>query len=113
MYAQDFLIDDTNLRFVFDHLTTKGLRGAVGTAASYEHLLDHSGRSLESRSACWSASDLRARDVSTQTYTRKLDYLLLSGLAGLGASLSKFAADVRILSSPGFGEVAEPFGNRR
>ncbi len=27
-----------------------------------------------------------------------------------GASLSKFAADVRILSSPGFGEVAEPFG---
>jgi adenylosuccinate lyase len=28
----------------------------------------------------------------------------------LGASLSKFAADVRILSSPEFGEVAEPFG---
>jgi adenylosuccinate lyase len=54
---------------------------------------------------------LRARDVSTQTYPRKLDYLLLSGLAGLGASLSKFAADVRILSSPAFGEVAEPFGS--
>jgi adenylosuccinate lyase len=31
-------------------------------------------------------------------------------LAGLGASLSKFAADVRILSSPEFGEVHEPFG---
>ena len=53
---------------------------------------------------------LRAREISTQTYPRKLDYLLLSALAGLGASLSKFAADVRILASPGFGEVAEPFG---
>jgi hypothetical protein len=51
----------------------------------------------------------RAREVSTQTYPRKLDYLLLSGIAGLGASLSKFAADVRILSSPYFGELAEPF----
>ena len=35
---------------------------------------------------------------------------MLAALAGLGASLSKFAADVRLLSSPGFGEVAEPFG---
>jgi adenylosuccinate lyase len=53
---------------------------------------------------------LEVREISTQTYPRKLDYLLLSGLAGLGASLSKFAADIRILSSPEFGEVAEPFG---
>ena len=104
------LIDDTNLRFVFDQLTTKGLRGAVGTAASYEQLLDHQARSRIVRRARSRAFGLRARDISTQTYPRKLDYLLLSGLAGLGASLSKFAADVRILSSPEFGELAEPFG---
>ncbi len=53
---------------------------------------------------------LVTREISTQTYPRKLDYLLLSALAGLGASLSKFAADIRILSSPEFGEVFEPFG---
>jgi len=110
VYAQDLLIDDTNLRFVFEQLTTKGLRGAVGTAASYEHLLDHSGRSGEIEATVLAAFGLSARDISTQTYTRKLDYLLLSALAGIGASLSKFAADIRILSSPEFGEVAEPFG---
>jgi adenylosuccinate lyase len=110
VYAQDLLIDDTNLRFVFEQLTTKGLRGAVGTAASYEHLLDHQGTSAMFEEHVLEQFGLRARDVSTQTYPRKLDYLLLSGLAGLGASLSKFAADVRILSSPAFGEVAEPFG---
>lgn len=110
VYAQDLLIDDTNLRFVFEQLTTKGLRGAVGTAASYEHLLDHSGESGQLEEHVLHRFGLEARDIATQTYPRKLDYLLLSALAGLGASLSKFAADVRILSSPEFGEVAEPFG---
>ena len=111
VYAQDLLIDDTNMRFVFEQLTTKGMRGAVGTAASYEHLLDHRGTSAAMEASVLDQFGLQVRDVSTQTYPRKLDYLLLSALAGLGASLSKFAADVRILSSPGFGEVAEPFGS--
>jgi adenylosuccinate lyase len=110
VYAQDLLIDDTNLRFVFENLTTKGLRGAVGTGASYEHLLDHSGRSTKLEAYVLDRFGLEAREISTQTYPRKLDYLLLSGLAGVGASLSKFAADIRILSSPEFGEVSEPFG---
>ena len=110
VYAQDLLIDDANLRFIFENLTAKGLRGAVGTAASYEHLVHHSGRSAEMESFVLERFGLPSRDISTQVYPRKLDYLLLSGLAGLGASLSKFAADIRILSSPGFGEVAEPFG---
>jgi adenylosuccinate lyase len=108
-YAQDLIVDDENLRFVFENLTTKGLRGAVGTAASYERLANRSGGSTEIEAYVLERFGLRAREISTQTYPRKLDYLLLSALAGVGASLSKFAADVRILASPGFGEVAEPF----
>ena len=108
-YAQDLLVDDANLRFVFHNLTTKGLRGAVGTAASYERLLGESGRSAEMEAYVLERFGLTAREISTQTYPRKLDYLLLSALAGLGASLSKFAADVRVLASPGFGELGEPF----
>ncbi|HZY96418.1 MAG TPA: adenylosuccinate lyase [Candidatus Cybelea sp.] len=109
-YAQDLLVDDDQLRFVFDNLTTKGLRGAVGTAASYERLGEEPGRSAELEAYVLERFGLSAREISTQTYPRKLDYLLLAALAGLGASLSRFAADVRILSSPGFGEVAEPLG---
>jgi adenylosuccinate lyase len=108
-YAQDLLVDDEQLRFVFNNLTTKGLRGAVGTAASYERLLGES-RSAEMEAYVLEQFGLTAREISTQTYPRKLDYLLLSALAGLGASLSKFAADVRVLASPGFGELGEPFG---
>jgi len=109
-YAQDLLIDDANLRFVFENLTTKGMRGAVGTAASYEHLVHGNGDSAKFEAHVLDRFGLSARDIATQVYPRKLDYLLLSGLAGLGASLSRFAADVRILSSPGFGELSEPFG---
>lgn len=110
VYAQDLLIDELNLRFVFENLTAKGLRGAVGTSASYEHLLNGDGSSREMEKAVLDRFGLDSREISTQTYPRKLDYLLLSGLAGAGASLSKFAADIRILSSPEFGEVSEPFG---
>ena len=85
VYAQDLLIDDATLRFVFENLTTKGLRGAVGTAASYEQLLDHSGRSAQLEAYVLERFGLQAREVSTQTYPRKLDYLLLSALAGSGS----------------------------
>jgi adenylosuccinate lyase len=114
VYAQDLLIDDAQLRAAYEALTAKGIRGAVGTSASYERLLRGSGRSAAVQEGeVLERFDLTARDVSTQTYPRKLDYLVLTSLAGLGASLSKFAADVRILSSPGFGEMFEPFGKKQ
>jgi adenylosuccinate lyase len=114
VYAQDLLVDDAQLRNAFAQLTAKGIRGAVGTSASYDRLLRGTGHTpQEQERDILAAFDLEARDVSTQTYSRKLDYLVLSAVAGLGASLSKFAADVRILSSPGFGEMFEPFGKRQ
>ena len=75
-YAQDLLVDDDQLRFVFEHLTTKGLRGAVGTAASYERLAGDGGGSAEIESYVLERFGLQALEISTQTYPRKLDYLL-------------------------------------
>jgi len=114
IYAQDLLLDALNLRVVYESMTAKGIRGAVGTSASYTLLLESTGRSAEEQEKeVLAPFGLVGADISTQTYPRKLDYLLLSTLAGLGASLSKFAADLRILSSPGFGELFEPFGARQ
>ncbi len=97
-----------------EQLTAKGVRGAVGTSASYTRLLDGTSRSPQQQEDdVLGRFDLSARDVATQTYPRKLDYLLLSALAGMGASLSKFAFDVRVLASPGFGDIAEPFGSKQ
>ncbi len=113
-YAQDLLIDDEQLEVAYHSLRAKGIRGAVGTSASYTRLLAGTGHSPEDQErAVLGAFGLESRDVSTQTYPRKVDYLVLAALAGLGASLSKFAADIRVLSSAGFGEVFEPFGRNQ
>jgi adenylosuccinate lyase len=45
--------------------------------------------------------------VTGQTYTRKSDYALLASLAGIAASASKFAHDLRLLQH--LKEVEEPF----
>ncbi|HXP93846.1 MAG TPA: adenylosuccinate lyase [Candidatus Binatia bacterium] len=114
VYAQDLLIDEGNLRFARENFSAKGIRGAVGTSASYCRLLEGTGRTArQQEEEILAVFNLPAREVSNQTYPRKLDYLALTALAGLGASLSKFAADVRILSAPGFGEMFEPFGTNQ
>ena len=114
LYAQDLILDRAHLRFVREHLTAKGIRGAVGTSASFTDLLAGTDRTpREQENEVLEKFGLRAGEVSSQTYPRKLDYLLLSALAGVGASLSKFALDVRILSSPAIGEMFEPFGERQ
>ncbi len=109
IYAQDLLLDYDHLRYVFERLHAKGIRGAVGTSASYEALTGKSGGSEAMERYVLDRFGLEARDVSTQVYSRCLDHMVVATLAGIGASLSKFAADVRILSSPAFGELAEPF----
>jgi len=46
-------------------------------------------------------------DLSGQTYTRKLDYKVLSALSGVAQSASKMATDIRLLQH--LKEVEEPF----
>ena len=113
-YAQDLLGDLEELRRVRAGARGKGLKGAVGTSASYTQLLDGSGwtaRQLEDR--VMATLGLEAFPVATQTYPRKQDWLVLNALAGVCASLHKFAFDLRILQSPPFGEWSEPFGAKQ
>jgi adenylosuccinate lyase len=113
-YGQDLLIDLDELRRVRDGVRGKGLKGAVGASASYTQLLEGSGwtaHHLEDR--VMAKLGLAAFSVATQTYPRKQDWLVLNALAGLCASLHKFAFDLRILQSPPFGEWSEPFGAKQ
>ena len=112
LYAQDLFQDWQLLRNKRASLKGKGFKGAVGTAATFADLLgiDNFQR-FESRMS--ELLDLKFFYVSSQTYPRKQDYEVLSILAGIGASLHKFAFDMRILQSPTIGEVSEPFGSNQ
>ncbi len=107
-YAQDLLTDWENLRRVRASLKGKGFKGAVGTSASYAELLgDEKLAEFEQRLA--QQLGIPFYPVTTQTYPRKQEYDILTVLAGLGATLYKFAFDLRLLQSPPIGELAEPF----
>jgi adenylosuccinate lyase len=113
-YAQDLLADRQAIIDIRDRLRGKGLKGAVGTSASYGQLLRGTGMtSAELEAAVMGRLRLEAAPVATQTYPRKQDYAVLSALAGLAGSLYKFAFDLRVLQSPSIGEWSEPFGARQ
>lgn len=114
LWAQDLRFDYDDLRRLADWLPAKGLRGAVGTSASYEALLAGTGVTSEQiEQEVLAELGLSAVDVTGQTYPRKLDYTVLSALAGLAASCAKFAFDIRVLASSPFGELGEPFGKKQ
>ncbi len=108
-YAQDIWMDWENLRRRRAHLKGKGFKGAVGSGASYAELLGAE-RLAEFEARLSERLGLPFFPVTTQTYPRKQDYQVIADLAGLGASLYKFAFDLRLLQSPSLGEWSEPFG---
>jgi len=112
-YAQDLFQDWDSLRALIKSIKGKGFTGATGTSAAYAELLGDAGRLPEFERRLSEKLGLEFYPVSTQVYPRKQDYQVLSALAGLGASLHKFAFDIRILQSPLFGEVSEPFGKKQ
>jgi adenylosuccinate lyase len=84
----------------------------VGTGASYAELLGvEKIEQFEAQLAAWLGLPFYL--VTGQTYPRKQDYDVVCTLAGMGASLHKFAFDLRFLQSPSIGEWSEPFGQKQ
>lgn len=111
VYAQDLLDDYHDLQSLITSLRGKGLKGAVGTQAAYAELLAGTGVSPQEMEAeAMAILELPYFPIATQTYSRQQDLRVQQVLAGIAASLHKFAMDFRILQSPPFGEWAEPFG---
>ncbi len=111
-YGQDLLRDLDELKRVHAMVLGKGIKGAVGTSASYAVLIGAENvADLEAK--VLAEIDLPAFDAATQTYPRKQDYFIVSALAGLAASLHKLTYDLRILQNPLFGEWSEPFGAKQ
>ncbi|MBP5163386.1 MAG: adenylosuccinate lyase [Spirochaetales bacterium] len=89
----------------------KGMKGAVGTRASYKCLLDGSCLSSEEMDkAVMDELGLTAFDGATQVYPRMQDLRIMHTLDSLSCALAKFALDFRMLQSTAIGEWSEPFG---
>jgi len=112
MYAQDLLADYQALQTMRDELRGKGFKGAVGTRASYSELIG-TGRLDEFETRLSEKLGIKFFPITSQTYPRRQDYLVVSLLAGLGACLYKMAFDFRFLQTPSVGELSEPFSDKQ
>lgn len=114
IYGQDLLEDLTTLQAIEQGVRGKGFKGAVGTQAAFVEMLEGTGVSaFELEADAMSILDLAYYPITTQIYPRRQDFDILSALAGIAASLHKFALDFRFMQSPAIGEWAEPFHQKQ
>jgi adenylosuccinate lyase len=110
-YAQDLLEDYKHLNYLRERTRGKGIKGAVGTSASYQELLVGTSLTpMELEHRVMKSLEIDAYLIATQTYPRRQDWEIINGLAGLAMSVYRMAFDLRILQSPSIDEWSEPFG---
>ena len=105
-YAQGLLIGLRLLETVkASFLKGKGFKGIDGSSAGYNFVLEGKGTPEDMEEFISKDLGLEFFPVTTQIYPRVVDYITLGALASVAAVSSKFASDLRFLSSPLLGEV--------
>ncbi len=113
LYLQDFVFDFGRIEHELEELPFRSVKGTTGTQASFLALFhgDHEKvRQLEKLVAA-KMGFTRIVALSGQTYTRKIDYWVISALSGLAQSAYKLAGDIRLLAN--LREMEEPFGKKQ
>ena len=109
LWMNELYMDYLELEHRLDSLALLGSKGTTGTQASFMELFggdEEKIRQLERDIAQQMGFD-RVVPVSGQTYSRKMDYFVVSTLSGIAQTASKFSYDLRLLQS--FKEMEEPF----
>ena len=109
LWMHEFYLDFEEVTHRLETLALLGSKGTTGTQASFMELLGGDSEKIR-QIELDIAADVgvsRVVPVSGQTYSRKMDYQVLSALSGIAQSASKFSYDLRLLQ--GFKEMEEPF----
>ncbi|MCG3130446.1 MAG: Adenylosuccinate lyase [Phycisphaerae bacterium] len=108
-WAWDFARDLGEIEHRIASLRFRGVKGTTGTQASFLTLFqgDHDKAQALDRAVADAFGFDQVEPVTGQTYSRKVDAEILGALAGVAASVHKFANDVRLLAN--LKEIEEPF----
>jgi adenylosuccinate lyase len=111
LWMQDLLMDLQRVEHEIEHLPFRGVKGTTGTQASFLELFngDHDKVKTLNRRVCELMNFKTAVAVSGQTYTRKIDYYIVSVLSGIAQSAYKMCGDIRLLAN--LKEIEEPFSS--
>ena len=113
LWLQDFMDDLQEIKLRLEQLRFLGVKGATGTQASYMALFNGDSAKVEEldRRVAKKMGFFNLYTVTGQTYPRKQDMQLLTALASVGVSATKFATDLRLLAH--LKELAEPFQEKQ
>lgn len=109
LWLWELIMDLENVNFQLSRAALLGSKGTTGTQASFMELFDGDTEKVKTldRKICEKMGYNKVYPVSGQTYSRKLDYQMLSVLSGIAQSAYKFANDIRLLQH--LKEIEEPF----
>ena len=109
LWLNELYMDLCEIDFRIESLALLGSKGTTGTQASFMELF--AGDSVKIKAVEQDIAEAmgftKVVPVSGQTYSRKMDYQVVSVLSGVAQSASKFAYDMRLLAN--FKEMEEPF----
>jgi adenylosuccinate lyase len=113
LWMQDLLLDYERITYELEHLPMRGVKGTTGTQATFLELFngDHDKVKQLNEKVCKKMGFDKCIAVSGQTYTRKIDYHILSLLSGIAQSAYKMCGDIRLLAN--LKEVEEPFAKNQ
>ena len=109
LWMNELYMDLEELDHQISQLALRGVKGTTGTQASFVELFNGDSAKIKAVEAdvCAQMGFTKVVPVCGQTYSRKVDYNVLSAVAGIGQSAMKMATDIRLLAN--FKEMEEPF----
>ena len=109
LWINELMIDLEEVEHRIPALKLLGNKGTTGTQASFMELFDGDSAKIKAmeQEIAQTMGFSGVVPVSGQTYSRKVDSLVMNVLSGIAQTASKFANDLRILAN--FKEMEEPF----
>lgn len=109
LYLQDFMFDLARVEEEIGKIPFRGVKGTTGTQASFMELFNGDTEKVRrlDRIVSEKMGFTNPVRLSGQTYSRKVDYYVLTVLSGIAQSAYKMAGDIRLLAN--LKEVEEPF----
>ncbi|KAL8284806.1 hypothetical protein RB597_002059 [Gaeumannomyces tritici] len=108
-WIQELVMDLEDIEHVLANLRLRGIQGTTGTKASFMELFEGDEVKVNKLNdiLCGKLGFGGVYDISTQTYTRKVDLRIANALSAFGATAERISLDIRHLAN--WKEIEEPF----
>ncbi len=109
LWCQEFTMDLQEVEYRIENLPFRGVKGTTGTQASFLALFEgrHNKVKQLDKDVATAFGFKKLCPVTGQTYSRKIDMLVVNALASIAQSAHKVCNDIRLLAN--LKEMEEPF----